>query len=107
MDEVHPKAPTTTYAAGKAAADLAVESYVRMFDLDAFIVRPLIIMDRDRIITCTAGVIPKLPKEFLMESSEIRGDGLQTRLHLCFGYGKGCRRSLSEIKYVRQLIFHQ
>lgn len=40
MDEAHPKAPTTTYAAGKAAADLAVESYVNMFDVDAFIVRP-------------------------------------------------------------------
>ena len=40
MDENHPKAPTTTYAAGKAAADLAVESYVNMFGLDAFIVRP-------------------------------------------------------------------
>ena len=26
MDEAHPKNPTTTYAAGKAAADLAVES---------------------------------------------------------------------------------
>ena len=40
MDENHPKAPTTTYAAGKAAADLALESYVNMFDVDAFIVRP-------------------------------------------------------------------
>lgn len=40
MDEAHPRNPTTTYAAGKAAADLAVESYVRMFGLDAFIVRP-------------------------------------------------------------------
>jgi UDP-glucose 4-epimerase len=40
MDERHPKAPTTTYAAGKAAADMAVESYVNMFDVDAFIVRP-------------------------------------------------------------------
>jgi len=40
MDEAHPKNPTTTYAAGKAAADHAVESYVKMFDLDAFIVRP-------------------------------------------------------------------
>ena len=40
MDERHSRAPTTTYAAGKAAADLAVESYVRMFDLDAYVVRP-------------------------------------------------------------------
>ena len=40
MDENHPKAPTTTYAAGKAAADMALESYVNMYDVDAFIVRP-------------------------------------------------------------------
>ena len=40
MDEAHPRNPTTAYAAGKAAADLAVESYVRMFGVDAFIVRP-------------------------------------------------------------------
>jgi UDP-glucose 4-epimerase len=40
MDEKHPKAPTTTYAAGKASADMALESYVNMFDVDAFIVRP-------------------------------------------------------------------
>jgi UDP-glucose 4-epimerase len=40
MDEKHPKAPTTTYAAGKAAADMAVESYFNMFNVDAFIVRP-------------------------------------------------------------------
>ncbi|MEO8385182.1 MAG: NAD-dependent epimerase/dehydratase family protein [Betaproteobacteria bacterium] len=40
MDEAHPRNPTTTYAAGKVAADVALESYVRMFGLDAFIVRP-------------------------------------------------------------------
>ena len=33
MDEEHPKNPTTLYAAGKASADLALESYVQMFDL--------------------------------------------------------------------------
>ncbi len=40
MHEGHPILAETTYAAGKAAADLALESYVRMFGLDAFIVRP-------------------------------------------------------------------
>lgn len=40
MDENHPRNPTTAYAAGKASADLAVETYVRMFGLDAFMVRP-------------------------------------------------------------------
>ncbi len=40
MDEGHPLDPQTPYAAGKAAADLMLRSYVKMFDLDAFIVRP-------------------------------------------------------------------
>jgi len=40
MDELHPRNPMTLYAAGKAAADIAVETYVRMFDVDAFIFRP-------------------------------------------------------------------
>jgi len=40
MDELHPKNPMTLYAAGKAAADIAVETYVRMFNVDAFIFRP-------------------------------------------------------------------
>ena len=40
MDENHPKNPTTTYAAGKLSADQAVLSYFKMFNLDAFILRP-------------------------------------------------------------------
>jgi len=40
MDELHPINPTTAYAAGKAAADIALNSWVNMFNLDAFIIRP-------------------------------------------------------------------
>ena len=40
MDESHPTNPTTTYAAGKAAADIALRSWVNMFNNDAFIFRP-------------------------------------------------------------------
>ena len=40
MDEQHPYNPTTTYAGGKAAADIMLRTYVNMFDVDAFIVRP-------------------------------------------------------------------
>lgn len=36
MDEQHPINPTTTYAAGKAAADIALKSWVSMFGLDSF-----------------------------------------------------------------------
>ena len=40
MDENHPFNPTTTYAAGKASADLILKSYVETFSIDAFILRP-------------------------------------------------------------------
>jgi UDP-glucose 4-epimerase len=40
MDEKHPFNPTTTYAAGKASADLILKSYVETFGIDAFILRP-------------------------------------------------------------------
>jgi UDP-glucose 4-epimerase len=81
MDEFHPKAPTTTYAAGKAAADLALESYVRMFDLDAFIVRPFNNYGpRQNYRGPLAGVIPITAKRiFDGDPPEIHGDGLQTR----------------------------
>lgn len=81
MDEAHPRNPTTTYAAGKAAADLAVESYVRMFDLDAIIVRPFNNYGpRQNYRGMLAGVIP-LTARRLYEgiAPEIHGDGLQSR----------------------------
>ena len=34
INEEHPLQPETTYAAGKASADLAIRSYLKMFDLD-------------------------------------------------------------------------
>lgn len=40
MDEKHPVLPTTTYAGGKAAADTMLRTYVNMFGVDAFIIRP-------------------------------------------------------------------
>ena len=81
MDESHPKLPTTSYAAGKAAADLAVESYVRMFDVDAFIVRPFNNYGpRQNHSGPLSGVIPLTVNRVLNgENPEIHGDGLQTR----------------------------
>lgn len=81
MDEAHPRNPTTTYAAGKAAADLAVESYVRMFDLDAIIVRPFNNYGpRQNHTGLLAGVIPltawRLHKGI---PPEIHGSGEQSR----------------------------
>jgi UDP-glucose 4-epimerase len=81
MDEGHPKNPTTAYAAGKAAADLAVESYVRMFGLDAFIVRPFNNYGpRQNDSGPLAGVIPVTARRILEgEKPEIHGDGTQSR----------------------------
>jgi UDP-glucose 4-epimerase len=81
MDEAHPKNPTTTYAAGKAAADMAVESYVRMFGLDAYIVRPFNNYGpRQNHRGMLAGVIPVTAKRILTGGvPEIHGDGLQSR----------------------------
>jgi UDP-glucose 4-epimerase len=81
MDEKHPTSPTTTYAAGKAAADLAVQSYVKMFDLDAFIVRPFNNYGpRQNSEGYLAGVIPITARRILNgEQPEIHGTGDQTR----------------------------
>ena len=81
MDEKHPVNPTTAYAAGKAAADLAVQSYVRMFDLDAFIVRPFNNYGpRQNYMGYLAGVIPITAWRILNGMPpEIHGTGDQTR----------------------------
>lgn len=81
MDEAHPKNPTTTYAAGKAAADHAVESYVKMFDLDAFIVRPFNNYGpRQNYKGMLAGIIPITAWRILNNiAPELHGDGLQSR----------------------------
>ncbi len=81
MDEKHPRNPTTTYAAGKAAADLAVESYVHMFGLDGFIVRPFNNYGpRQNHKGLLAGVIPITAWRILNNGMpEIHGDGQQSR----------------------------
>lgn len=81
MDEKHPRHPTTTYAAGKAAADLAVESYVRMFELDAYIVRPFNNYGpRQNHRGLLAGIIPVTAARILSGGKpEIHGTGLQSR----------------------------
>jgi UDP-glucose 4-epimerase len=81
MDEKHPINPTTSYAAGKAAADLAVQSYVKMFNLDAFIVRPFNNYGpRQNSTGYLAGVIPITARRILTgQQPEIHGTGKQTR----------------------------
>lgn len=81
MDEAHPKNPTTTYAAGKAAADLAVESYVNMFDVDAFIIRPFNNYGpRQNHKGLLAGIIPLTAWRINNHiCPELHGDGTQSR----------------------------
>lgn len=81
MDEKHPVNPTTTYAAGKAAADIALQSYVRMFDLDAFIIRPFNNYGpRQNFKGYLAGVIPITAWKILKGlPPEIHGSGSQSR----------------------------
>lgn len=81
MDENHPINPTTTYAAGKAAADIAVNSWVNMFDLDAFIVRPFNNYGpRQNYKGYLAGIIPITAWRILNKiSPEIHGTGNQSR----------------------------
>jgi UDP-glucose 4-epimerase len=81
MDEKHPIQPTTTYAAGKAAADIAVGSYVNMFNLDAFIVRPFNNYGpRQNYKGYLAGVIPITAWKILNKMQpEIHGTGKQSR----------------------------
>lgn len=81
MDENHPKNPTTSYAAGKASADFAVGSYVKMFNVDAMIMRPFNNFGpRQNYEGILAGVIPITAMKILNGSPpEVHGDGLQSR----------------------------
>jgi len=81
MDEMHPLNPTTTYAAGKAAADIMLQSYVRMFDLDAFIVRPFNNYGpRQNYSGQLAGVIPQTVFRIMAgQAPQIHGTGSQSR----------------------------
>lgn len=81
MDEQHPRNPTTTYAAGKAAADLAIDAYVRMFTVDAMIVRPFNNYGpRQNHQGQLASIIPLTITRLLSgEAPEIHGSGEQSR----------------------------
>ena len=80
MPEDHPRNPTTTYAAGKAGADLAVQSYVRSFGVDARIVRPFNNYGPRQNAGAYAGVVPKTIQRLMRgEPPILHGDGSQGR----------------------------
>lgn len=81
MDENHPFKATTTYAAGKAAADIMLFSYVNQYRLDAFIVRPFNNYGpRQNYEGPLAGIIPITAKRILEGAApQIHGTGMQSR----------------------------
>jgi UDP-glucose 4-epimerase len=80
MREDHPRNPTTPYAAGKAAADLLLLSYVRTFDLDIRILRPFNNYGPRQNWGLYSGVVPKTAQRLLEGLPPIvHGDGKQGR----------------------------
>jgi UDP-glucose 4-epimerase len=80
MDEAHPLAPCTPYAASKAAGDHVVLSYCETFGIDAAIVRPFNNYGPRQNDGAYAGIIPIVVRRALRgEGVTISGDGEQTR----------------------------
>ena len=81
MDENHPIDPTTPYAAGKAAADLMIQSFMKVSEIDAAIVRPFNNYGpRQNAEGPLAGIIPATAKRIKSGGKPIvNGDGEQTR----------------------------
>jgi len=80
MDETHPLDPTTPYGAGKAAADLLLMSYHKLFDLEISILRPFNLYGERQNMEAYAAVVPLTIWRILnCERPVLEGDGLQTR----------------------------
>ena len=80
MDEDHPLLAETTYAAGKAAADLLLAAYVRMYGLEIVTIRPFNNYGPRQNDGAFAAVVP-LTLRRLRDglAPELEGDGEQTR----------------------------
>ena len=80
MGEDHPLLAETSYAAGKAAADLLLMSYVNMYEVDIVTVRPFNNYGPRQNDGAFAGVVPLTVRRLLEGLPPlIEGDGLQTR----------------------------
>jgi len=81
MDENHPLNPTTPYAAGKAAADLLVQSFYNVYGFDSVIIRPFNNYGpRQNMDGPLAGIIPATVRRLQNgDTPFVEGDGLQTR----------------------------
>jgi UDP-glucose 4-epimerase len=107
MDEDHPLLAETTYAAGKAAADLAVASYVRMFDVDACTIRPFNNYGPRQNEGAFAAVIPLTVKRILAgEAPVVEGDGSQTRDFTYVGDTAAAILRLASVEGVKGEVFN-
>jgi UDP-glucose 4-epimerase len=80
MEENHPLLAETTYAAGKAAADLAIASYVNQYSIDVRTVRPFNNYGPRQNDGAMAAIVPITIKRIMDgEKPILTGDGLQTR----------------------------
>jgi UDP-glucose 4-epimerase len=80
MGEDHPLLAETSYAAGKAAADLLLMSYVNMYGLDVVTVRPFNNYGPRQNDGAFAAIVPLTIKRLLEGAPPVvEGDGLQTR----------------------------
>jgi len=80
MDENHPLDPNSPYGAGKAAADLLLLSYYKLFGVDVSIIRPFNFYGERQNMEAYAAVIPVTISRILNgEKPILEGDGLQTR----------------------------
>lgn len=107
MAEDHPLLAETTYAAGKAAADLAVAAYVRMFSLDAVTVRPFNNYGPRQNVGSFAAVVPLTVKRVLAgEPPIVEGDGLQTRDFVYVGDTVSALLRIAALDDVRGQVFN-
>lgn len=80
MDEAHPLNPTTPYAAGKAAADLMIQSFHQVYGLDVSILRPFNNYGPRQNDLALAAIIPLTARRIMTgEAPVLEGTGLQTR----------------------------
>lgn len=80
MDESHPYFPSTPYAVSKVAGDMLIQSYCRLADINASIIRPFNNYGPRQNDKSYAGVIPSVINNLLKgQAPIITGDGNQTR----------------------------
>lgn len=80
MDENHPLDPNSPYGAGKAAADLLLLSYYKLFGLEISVIRPFNFYGERQNMEAYAAVVPVTIWRILNgERPILEGDGLQSR----------------------------